>query len=61
VTVPLAVVVAPVRVAESLAEPPAGIVDAERVVVIVGLALPTVKVIDTEWNSNPLVAVTSIR
>jgi hypothetical protein len=55
------VVVAPVRVAESLAEPPAGIVDAERVVVIVGLALPTVKVIDTEWNSNPLVAVTSIR
>jgi hypothetical protein len=36
VTVPPAVVVAPVRTAESLAEPPAEMADAERVVMIEG-------------------------
>jgi len=55
--VPSAVVVAPVRSAESLAEPPAEMVDEERVVEIIEWAWVTVKVMTVEWDSNPLVAV----
>jgi len=55
--VPSAVVVAPVRSAESLAEPPAEMVDEKRVVEIVGWSWVTVKVMTVEWDSNPLVAV----
>jgi len=41
VTVPLAGAVAPVRVEESVTDPPAVMVVAERLVLMVGLFLPT--------------------
>jgi hypothetical protein len=43
VTVPPALLVAPVRVAESVTEPPAVIVAADRAVAMVGLSFETVR------------------
>jgi len=43
VTVPPALLVAPVRVAESVTEPPAVIVIADRVVAMVGLSFETAR------------------
>jgi hypothetical protein len=58
VTDPPAVLVAPVNLAESLAEAPTMILEEDRLVVRVGLPAVTVSVIIVKCVSDPFVAVT---
>ena len=55
---PLAVLVPPVSVAESVTEPPAMILDKESLVVMLGLSGVTVRVIVVHCVNRPLVTVT---
>ena len=55
---PPAALVAPLRVAESIIEPPAIMLDAERLVVMVGLSCVTNRVMIAHRVSIPFVPVT---
>jgi len=56
--VPLAVLVAPVMLDESVTEAPATMVVEERLVVMLGLSFVTVRLMITQWVSAAFVPVT---